>query len=103
MPPVEHYLAVIFILNFVLVIGAAILGYHLAPYLIRDRIADDEDRDQGVQRLRRLLSWIVALYMFLNCFAYFRRNTVFLLVVTALVMADIISQLVVRRRMEQPR
>ncbi|MDH4101438.1 MAG: hypothetical protein OEV28_12795 [Nitrospirota bacterium] len=98
----DYYLLGIFILNFVMIIGAAGLGYHFAPTFARFRLAEDEDPEQGVQRLRRLLSWMVALYMFLDCFAYFRRNTVFLLVVTALVMVDIISQLVIRRKLEGP-
>lgn len=94
----DHSLLAIFILNFLLVIGAATLGYHLAPLLIHGRITEDEDPGHAIQRLRRLLSWMVALYMFLNCFAYFRQNAVFLMVVTALVMVDIISQLIIRRR-----
>lgn len=94
----DHYLLAIFILNFMLVIGAAALGYHLAPLLIHGRITEGEDPGQATLQLRRLLSWMVALYMFLNCFAYFRQNAVFLMVVTALVMVDIISQLIIRRR-----
>lgn len=97
----DPYLLHIFIANFLLVLVDATMGYHLAPLLARRGAEDEEEADWGTLRIRRLLSWVVALYAFFNCYAYFRGNAVFLLVVSALILLDITAQVVVRRKLRK--
>ncbi len=92
----ERYLFAIFAGNFILVLVDATLGYHLAPRLIRPGATDPETVARLTGGLRRLLSCVVALYMFFNCFAYFRGNVVLILVVGGVIFLDIAVQLAVR-------
>jgi hypothetical protein len=89
----ERYILHIFIVNWVLVIADAVLGYHVAPLLTGMR---DGASETGGQLIRRLLPAVVALYMFFNCLAYFRENLLLLLLVSGIVFVDIAFQLVVR-------
>jgi hypothetical protein len=93
------YLPGIFILNFMLVIGDAAVGYHLAPLLSRITGGEEADAERGTAVIRRCLSGVVALYMFCNCFAYFRREPLFILLVTGFVVADIFCQLLLGRKL----
>jgi hypothetical protein len=90
----ERYLLPIFLVNWLLVIVDAAFGYHLAPLMVQ--------RTGGaagtVKGLRRLLAAMVALYMFFSCLAYFRGHTVFLLVVTGLLLLDLGGQFYLRWR-----
>ena len=88
----------IFILNFVLVIGDAAIGYRLAPHLFRLTGGDADDAGRGAGFIRRCLSGVVALYMFCNCLAFFRGETLFILLVTGFVAADIVCQLLLGRK-----
>ena len=85
-------------LTTVLILVDAAIGYHLAPYLVRKGDADAEVTDGAVRGVRRLLSFMVALYMFFTCLAYFRQQQTFLSVITFVVVLDIAVQLVLRRR-----
>jgi hypothetical protein len=89
----------IFILNCVLVIGDAAIGYRLAPLFARIAGAEEDDAERGTAFIRRCLSGVVALYMFCNCLAYFRGETLFILLVTGFVAADIICQLLLGRNL----
>jgi hypothetical protein len=95
----EHVHLPLFLLNILLILLDASLGYHLAPRLASAFSPDDPDAAVGVARTtRRLLPAIVALYMFFNCFGYFQARTVYLLAVLVLVLSDLALQLVLRRR-----
>ncbi len=95
----ERHLIAIFVVNFLLVLVDATLGYHLAPRLIRPGATDPETVVRLAGGLRRLLSCVVALYMFFNCFAYFQGNFVLILVVGGVILLDIAVQLAVRWKM----
>ncbi len=99
----ERYLIAIFVGNFLLVLVDASLGYHLAPRLIRPGATDPETAARLTGGLRRLLSCVVALYMFFNCFAYFQGNSVLILVVGGIILLDIAVQLAVRWRIRGTR
>jgi hypothetical protein len=99
----QDILLTFFILNWLLIIGDASLGYFVLPLLLRpdseksagDGVAGDK---MAVGGMRRLLTAMVLLYMLVNCYAFFRQYATLLYVVTALVLLDIIVQLVVRQR-----
>jgi hypothetical protein len=80
-----------FLLNIMLVLVDAALGYHLAPRLLAG-MEDDEAAETGVRATRSLLSVVVALYMFFNCIGYFQAHSSYLLTVTCLVLADMALQ-----------
>lgn len=88
----------IFIINMVLVLVDASLGFHLAPVLFRASAGNPETSEAGIRSLRLLLTGVVALYMFFNCLAYFRNNAPLLLVVTVLILFDLGGQLYIRYR-----
>lgn len=97
----EQYKLQIFLLNWGLVIVDAALGYRMAPLLVRK--VEDDDVDVGpamtAASIRRLLAFVVALYMFFNCLAYFRDKMGLLAIVSCIVILDIVFQLVLRWRM----
>jgi len=91
----------LFVLNILLVLMDASVGYHLAPLLFRAGGGDPEAAESGVGSVRKLLTGVVLLYMFFNCFAFFRHNGPLLLLVTALVLFDLGGQLYIRHRSKQ--
>jgi hypothetical protein len=91
----EQYILHIFVMNWVLVIVDAALGYHVAPLLVQMR---DKPAENGPQMIRRLLTAMVALYMFFNCLAYFQGKLLLLLLVSGIVVLDIVFQLGVKWR-----
>ena len=95
----EYYLSYIFIFNVFLTLVDATIGYHAAPLLVRLGAANDEDAGQAVRGVRKLLTGVVALYMFFSCLAFFRAQPVFLLVVTSVIVVDIVAQLAISRKM----
>ncbi len=95
----QPYYLYIFIVNIVLVLCDASLGYHLAPILGRSGAGDDEDDERTTRGMRKLLSGVVALYVFLDCIAYSRGSLVFLLIVTGIIVLDMIGQLFVRHKL----
>jgi|MudIll2142460700_1097286.scaffolds.fasta_scaffold1602392_1 Na+-driven multidrug efflux pump len=92
------YLLPLFIVNLILILADATIGWHVAPALLRRLSPDDETAEQSARGMRALLGGVVALYMFFNCLGYFRQSGVTLLVVTLIVVADMVAQLVVRRK-----
>ncbi|MBT0663295.1 hypothetical protein KI809_03185 [Geobacter pelophilus] len=93
----EQYIPYVFLGNALLVIVDATLGYFMAPLLLsKMEAAKAESAAWTANSIRKLLSVVVALYMFFNCMAYFGQNSLLLLIVTAVVILDIMLQLVVR-------
>jgi len=99
----NDYLFPLFILNIILTLADAAVGYHVAPELMRRFTPDPETAELPVRGMRTMLGGVVALYMFFNCLGYFRQNGVMLLVVTAVVAVDMVAQLVVRRKVGKGR
>lgn len=97
----NHYLLPLFILNLLLTLADAAIGYHVAPALMRRFTPDAETAELSVRGMRTMLGGVVALYMFFNCLGYFRQNAVILFAVTGIVLVDMIAQLVVRRRFDR--
>lgn len=98
----ESLLLPLFILNTLLIIADASIGYHLAPRLLQ-RLGDPEAAQQATGPTRALLSVVVAVYMFFNCRGYFQSNTPWLLAVLVLVVADMLLQNWLARRNAVPR
>lgn len=98
----EQLLLPLFILNFVLVLVDASLGYHLAPHLIAATATDEPDHAITATRtIRRLLTGVVILYTFFNCLAYYRWDLSLMAIVTVLILADLGGQLYMRHRSRQ--
>ncbi|QSV47096.1 MATE family efflux transporter [Geobacter benzoatilyticus] len=95
----NDYLLPLFIINLILTLVDAAIGYHVAPALMRRFTPDSETAELSVRSMRTMLGGVVALYMFFNCYGYFRQNGVMLAVVTAFVVLDMVAQLVVRLKM----
>ena len=87
-----------FVLNVVLALCDASMGYHLAPVIGRVVAGDNEEAERTTRVMRKLLSGVVVLYVFLNCIAYSRKSLIFLLVVTAIIVLDMVGQLLVRHK-----
>lgn len=94
---VDGFLPYIFAVNTLLVIVDAALGYFVAPLLLKKMSGENPGSPAWtIGATRRLLSIIVALYMFFNCLAYFGTIRPLLLLVTIVVLFDIIFQLAAR-------
>lgn len=92
-------LLALFILNLLLVLLDASLGYHLAPRLLQMPDLDEpEQQESAVKTVRGMLTLLVVLYMFFNCLGYFRNNSGLLLIVTAMIVFDLGGQFYLRRR-----
>lgn len=94
-------LSILFSANFVLIIIDAALGWHAAPHLMRRARGGESEREPGSGGIPRLLAFMVALYMFLNCLGWFRCSLPLLIVVSCLALIDIVAQLVARRRLRR--
>ena len=99
--PLETLLIPVFCANILLVLLDASVGYHLAPLLFRISGGEQETAEAGIKGIRRLLTGVVALYMFFNCLAFFRQNAPLLLLVTGLILFDLGGQLYIRYRSRQ--
>ena len=93
----EQYHLPIFILNTLLVLADAALGYHFAPRLLAG-MGEQESVEAGVRTTHRLLPVVVALYMLFNCLGYFQGRTVYLLSVCSLILLDMTLQLLLCRK-----
>jgi len=94
----QDFLLAFFILNWLLIIGDASLGYFVLPLLLRRDPGASSGDGTAVGGMRRLLTATVMLYMLVNCYAYFRQYLTLLYIVTSLVVLDIVVQIVVRQR-----
>ena len=93
---VEFHLP-LFLLNSLLILLNASLGYHMAPRLLAG-VEDPDTSAAGIRSIRGLLPAIVALYMFFNCLGYFQARSSYLVTVSCLVFVDLALQLVLRRK-----
>lgn len=94
----ENFLLPIFVVNFVLVLCDASLGFFIVPHLLRREARDGDEAGRAGRSAPTLLAVAVAVYMFFNCLAYNRQSIIYLLVVTGLILADLTAQLVVYRK-----
>ncbi|QXE89098.1 hypothetical protein KP001_11535 [Geomonas subterranea] len=96
-----------FVANIFLTFIDATIGYLAAPALAALMGSGEEGSEEGsegpVGGIRRLLSFVVALYMFFNCLAYFDRIGWLLYFTTAVLAVDITAQLVIFRKMTRSR
>lgn len=89
----------LFILNILMVLLDASLGYHLAPRLLRMPDSEEpEQRETSIRAVRGMLTVMVVLYTFFNCLGYFRGNVMLLLIVTAVIVFDLGGQMYLRHR-----
>ena len=93
----DHYHLALFLLNSLLVLLDASLGYFMVPHLAAGT-EDPEAAESVVRTTRGLLPAIVALYMFFNCLGYFQARTPYLLAVSGLLLLDLALQLLLRHR-----
>jgi len=94
----EQFHLPLFLVNTLLVLVDASLGYHFVPRLL-DGLGNPEVTESGVRATRALLPAIVALYMFFNCLGYFQAETAYLLLVSGVVLVDLALQVFLRRKM----
>ena len=87
----------LFIVNTLMILVDASLGYHFAPKLLSN-IEDAEAMESGVNTTRKLLSAVVALYMFFNCLGYFQMRAVYLFAVSGLITLDLALQYFLHRK-----
>jgi len=93
----EPYYLPLFLLNCILILLDAAMGFLTAPRLLAG-LGDHEAGEAGVRSARKLLSVVVALYMFFNCIGYFQARSGYLTAVTGLVLLDMALQLFLHRR-----
>ncbi|WP_224983304.1 hypothetical protein [Geomonas agri] len=97
------HLTYAFVANIFLTFIDATIGYYAAPALAALVGTGAEGAEGSVRGIRRLLSFVVALYMFFNCLAYFDRVAWLLYSTTAVLAVDITAQLVFFRKVAGPR
>lgn len=97
----DKFLLPLFVINLLLTITDAAVGYHAAPALMRHFTPDEVTAEHSTAGMRGMLGLVVALYMFFNCYGYYRGSGVMLLVVAGVILADMVAQIVLRRRVGQ--
>lgn len=105
---IEILLLLLFIFNILMILVDASVGYYLTPKLFPPQtVVDDEDefdepaKPAAPRTIRWMLTGVVALYMFFNCLAFFRKDLPLIIVVSALILLDLIGQLYVKRKAGQ--
>lgn len=96
----DQYLPYILSLNLTLTIIDAAVGYHAAPLLMHAGEADEETAADMTKSIRAMLALVVTLYSFFSCFAFYRQKPVMLVVLTAIIIADILAQTAISRRIK---
>jgi hypothetical protein len=88
----------LFVVNLLLTLMDASVGYHLAPVLVRMRL--DEEGEPMVQprTLRSFLGVVVALFTFVNCSGYYRGSMILLQVLAVAILLDMAIMLLLWRR-----
>lgn len=97
---IDPYLPHIFAFNILLTIIDATIGYHAAPILVRAAAVNEEALESAAKTIRTMLALVVALYSFFSCLAFYRQKPLLLLIVTAVIVADIVAQIIVSRKMK---
>lgn len=93
----DQFYLPLFVINTLMIIVDASLGYHFAPHLLSG-MDDAEAMESGVNTTRNLLSVVVALYMFFNCVGYFQMRSTYLFAVSGLIMLDLALQFFLHRK-----
>ncbi|QWV94333.1 hypothetical protein KP004_03870 [Geomonas oryzisoli] len=91
-------LTYVFVANIFLTFIDATIGYYAAPAIAALAGSDQEEAEGSVRGIRSLLSFVVALYMFFNCLAFFDRTPWLLYLTTAVLVVDVTAQLVIIRK-----
>lgn len=94
----DQHLTYIFAGNIFLIFIDATVGYYAAPAVALLVGTDEEEVGRTILSVRRLLSWVVTLYMFFNCLAYFDNKSWLLYFTTAVLFVDITAQLLLFRK-----
>lgn len=97
----DKFLLPLFIINLLLIITDAAVGYHAAPALMRHFTPDEETAEHSTACMRGMLGLVVALYMFFNCYGYYQGGGGILLAVAGVVLADMVAQIALRKRVDQ--
>lgn len=92
-----------FVANIFLTFIDATIGYYAAPALAALVGGGEEGGEGAVQGMRRLLSFVVALYAFFNCLAYFDCISWLSYFISGVLAVDITAQLVIYRKMTSRR
>lgn len=95
----QDFLTYIFVANIFFIFVDATIGYHAAPALTMLAGGDEAGAENAVRGVRRLLAWVVTLYMFFNCLGYFDRKPWLLYFTSAVLAVDIAAQLIIFRKM----
>jgi uncharacterized protein YacL len=93
----DQLLLPFFLFNCLMIIVDASIGYYFAPQLLSG-IEDAEVMESSIRNTRRLLSAVVAIYMFFNCLGYFQARQNYLFAVTGLIAMDLAIQYFLNRR-----
>ncbi|AAR36501.1 hypothetical protein KIP69_15125 [Geobacter sulfurreducens] len=97
----DKFLLPLFVINLLLTLTDAAVGYHAAPALMRHFTPDEVTAEHSTAGMRGMLGLVVALYMFFNCYGYYRGSGVILLVVTGVILADMVAQIALRKRADR--
>ncbi|MBJ6800485.1 hypothetical protein [Geomonas propionica] len=89
----------LFVVNIFLTFIDATVGYHAAPAIALLAGSGEEEAEHTARGIRRLLSWVVMLYMFFNCLAFFDRIPWLLYGTAAVLAVDIAAQVVIFLKM----
>lgn len=95
----DHYFTYIFVGNIFLIFIDATIGYHAAPAIALLAGGEEEGAQRALHGVRKLLAWVVALYMFFNCLAFFDQISWLLYFTTAVLAVDIAAQTIILRKM----
>lgn len=95
----EQQFTYLFVANIFLTFIDATIGYHAAPAIAVLAGTEEEAAEHAVRGIRRLLSYVVTLYMFFNCLAFFDRIPWLLCGTAAVLAVDIAAQAVIMRKM----
>jgi len=93
----EEFFLPLFLFNCVMILVDASVGYHVAPLMLAG-MHEPEAVASGIKTTRRLLSAVVALYMFFNCVGYFQGRLSYMLAVSGLIAIDLALQLYLRHK-----
>lgn len=91
----------LFVVNLLLTIGDASLGYYLAPVLVSMRLDEEGHPFVQPQSLRRFLGVVVGLFTFLNCIGYYGDNRMLLLVLMLAILLDMVIMMFLCRQIRK--
>lgn len=95
----DQYFTHIFAANIFLIFLDATIGYYAAPAIALLAGGEEADAERALRGVRKLLTWVVTLYMFFNCLAFFEQKPWLLYCTTTVLAVDIAAQLIIFRKM----